>query len=211
MRIAVIGTGNVGGALGTRWARAGYEVIFGTRAPKTDEVNQWLSCGAGKTTAATVESAVAQAEVIALAIPWTAVPEVLGQNGPALAGKVLIDCTNPSTSFPAVNHSGGSGGEQVAKLAPGAYVVKAFNTTGFENMENPNYGGEVATMFYAGDHTEAKKIVHDLARDLGFDPIDAGGLKQAQTLEMLASFWGSLAYGQKLGRGIAFRLLRRNL
>ena len=211
MKIAVIGTGNVGGALGTGWGRAGHKVIFGTRNPDASEVKHLVSSPAGKTSAATVESATAQADVVALAIPWGAVAEVLGQSGPALSGKVLIDCTNPSTSFPAVDHSAGSGGEQVAKMAPGAHVVKAFNTTGFENMENPKYGVETVTMFYAGDHAVANKIVHDLARDLGFDPIDAGGLKQAQTLEMLASFWGSLAYGQKLGRGIAFRLLRRNL
>jgi 8-hydroxy-5-deazaflavin:NADPH oxidoreductase len=211
MRIAVIGTGNVGGALGTGWARAGHEVVFGTREPKVEEVSQLLSRSPGKMSGASVEVAVARAEVVALAIPWAAVPEVLGKIGPALAGKVLIDCTNPSTSFPAVDHSSGSGGEQVAKLAPGAYVVKSFNTTGYENMENPMYGAVAATMFYAGDHLVAKKIVHDLARDLGFDPIDAGGLNQAHALEVLASFWGSLAYGQKLGRGIAFRLLKKNL
>lgn len=210
MKIAVIGTGNVGGALGTGWARAGHGVLFGAREPNADEVNQLLSRSAGKASAATVEAAVARADVIALAIPWAAVTDVLRQIGPALAGKVLIDCTNPSTSFPAIDHSAGSGGEQVAKLVPGAYVVKAFNTTGFENMANPNYGTEAATMFYAGDHALAKKVAHDLARDLGFDPVDAGGLKQAHTLEVLASFWGSLAYGQKLGRGIALRLLRKN-
>jgi 8-hydroxy-5-deazaflavin:NADPH oxidoreductase len=211
MRIAVIGTGHVGGALGSGWARSGHEVVFGTREAKADDVNQLLSRSGGKASAATVENAVARADVIALAIPSAAVTEVLEQVGPALAGKVLIDCTNPSTSFPAVDDSSGSGGEQVAKLVPGAHVVKAFNTTGFENMENPRFGGEAATMFYAGDHAVAKKVAHDLARDLGFDPVDTGGLKQAHSLEVLASFWGSLAYAQKLGRGIAFRLLRKNL
>lgn len=209
MRIAVIGTGHVGGALGTGWARSGHDVIFGARDPSALEVNQLVSRCAGKASATTLESAVAGADVIALATPWAAVTEVLGQIGSGLAGKVLIDCTNPSTSFPAVDHSAGSGGEQVAKLVPGASVVKAFNTTGFENMENPKYGAEAATMFYAGDHAVAKKVVHDLARDLGFDPVDAGDLKQSHTLEVLASFWGNLAYGQKLGRGIAFRLLRK--
>lgn len=211
MRIAVIGTGNVGGALGTGWVRTGHEVIFGARDPNTDGVSQLLSRSGRKASAATVESAVAQADVVALAIPWAAVSEVLPQIAPALSGKVVIDCTNPSTSFPAVDHSSGSGGEQVAKMVSGAYVVKAFNTTGFENIENPKYGAETVTMFYAGDHAVAKKVVHDLARDLGFDPVDAGALKQAQMLEMLASLWGSLAYGQKLGRGIAFRLLQKKL
>jgi predicted dinucleotide-binding enzyme len=65
-------------------------------------------------------------------------------------------------------------------------------------------------MFYADDDANTKKVVHGLAKDLGFDPVDAGGLSQARALEMLASFWGALAYGQKMGRGIAFRLLRRD-
>lgn len=108
-----------------------------------------------------------------------------------------------------MDHSGGSGGEQVARWAPGARVVKAFNTTGFENMQNPKFGHEVATMFYAGEDREAKKIVRQLVSDLGFDPVDAGPLSQAHGLEVLASLWGGLAYGQQMGRGIAFRLLRR--
>jgi predicted dinucleotide-binding enzyme len=65
-------------------------------------------------------------------------------------------------------------------------------------------------MFYAGDDPEAKKVVNGLAKDLGFDPIDAGGLPKAHALEILASFWGNLAYAQKMGRGIAFRLMRRS-
>jgi 8-hydroxy-5-deazaflavin:NADPH oxidoreductase len=65
-------------------------------------------------------------------------------------------------------------------------------------------------MFYAGNDASAKKVVHRLAEDLGFDPVDAGGLSQAHALEILASFWGALAYGQKMGRGIAFRLMRRD-
>jgi predicted dinucleotide-binding enzyme len=89
-------------------------------------------------------------------------------------------------------------------------VVKAFNTTGFENMQNPRYGENAVTMFYAGDDPEAKKVVNGLAKDLGFDPIDAGGLPEAHALEILASFWGNLAYAQKMGRGIAFRLMRRS-
>ena len=92
---------------------------------------------------------------------------------------------------------------------PGTKVVKAFNTTGFENMQNAKYPDGAVTMFYAGDDADAKKIVHQLVKDLGFDPVDAGGLSQCYALEILASLWGTLAYGQKMGRSIAFRLMRR--
>jgi 8-hydroxy-5-deazaflavin:NADPH oxidoreductase len=78
-------------------------------------------------------------------------------------------------------------------------VVKAFNTTGYENMQNPQYGEGAVTMFYAGDDAGAKKIVDELAKDLGFDPVDAGGLQQAHALEIVASLWGTLAYAQKMG------------
>jgi len=208
MKIAVIGTGHVGGALGTGWERAGHEIIFGSRTPDSDEVKQLLKAG-GKAKSASTREAVASAEIAALAVPWMSVPEVLNDIGPAISGKVLIDCTNPGMNSPGKDRSGGSGGEQVARWAPSARVVKAFNTTGFENMQNPRFGHEAATMFYAGDDKEAKKLVGELASDLGFDPVDAGPLSQAHTLEILASFWGALAYGQQMGRGIAFRLLRR--
>jgi hypothetical protein len=184
-------------------------VIFGARNLESKSAERLISQSAGNAKTASVADAIASAEVIALAIPWASVPDALKTMAPLLTGKILIDCTNPATEFPAIDHSAGSGGEQVARLAPAAHVVKAFNTTGFENMQNPRYGEGAVTMFYAGDDMEAKKVVHGLAKDLGFDPIDAGGLAKAHALEIIASFWGNLAYGQKLGRGIAFRLMRR--
>ena len=209
MRIAVLGAGNVGGALGTGWARAGHHVTFGARDVKLAEASGLIARADGKAKVMPMPEAVAQGEIVALAVPWNAVAEVLASIRPVLAKKILIDCTNPSTGWPAVDHSGGSGGEQVAAMVPEARVVKAFNTTGFENMQNPRYGVAALTMFYAGEDSGAKKTVHNLAKDLGFDPIDAGGLKQSHALEILASFWGSLAYGQKMGREIGFKLLRR--
>lgn len=205
MKIAIIGTGHVGGALGTGWARAGHEIIFGTRDPQSPEVKQLLK-SASKTKSASPSDAAAAAEIVTLAVPWKAVSEVLKEIEPNLTGKTLIDCTNPAKEWLGMDHSGG---EQVAKLARGAKVVKSFNTTGFENMQNPKLGNDAATMFYAGDDKDAKKLVHRLASDLGFDPVDVGPLSESHALEIMASLWGALAYGQQMGRGIAFRLLRR--
>src|SRR5579864_1426676 len=208
MRIAVIGTGHVGGVLGLGWAKAGHEVTFGSRDPNDPEVKRLIK-GNKHASAAAVDEAAKGAEVVALAVPWSAVPDVVKKIEAELSGKILIDCTNPAKQWPAMDHSAGSGGEQVAKLVPGTKVVKAFNTTGFENMQTPKYPDGAATMFYAGDDADAKKTAHALAKDLGFDPVDAGGLAQSHALEILASLWGTLAYGQKMGRGIAFRLMRR--
>ncbi len=210
MRIAVIGTGRVGGALGTGWARAGHDVTFGSREPKSADGTELLARSDGKARIASVPDSVKAADVVVLAIPWDGAKDTLLPIASSLAGKVLVDCTNPVKAWPSVDHSLGSACEQVAAMVTGARVVKAFNTTGFENMEKPMYAEGPVTMFYAGNDPGAKRTVHTLAKDLGFDPVDAGGLAQAYALEVLASFWGNLAYGQKMGRGIAFRLMRRS-
>ena len=112
-----------------------------------------------------------------LAVPWIAVPDALAAAG-NLAGKVLLDCTNPlSADISSLVVAGStSGGEQVAAMAPGARVVKIFNTTGSSNMLAPRYGETPITMFYAGDDDAAKETAAALSRDVGFEPVDAGGL-----------------------------------
>jgi predicted dinucleotide-binding enzyme len=97
----------------------------------------------------------------------------------------------------------------VASWAPGAKVVKIFNTTGANNMANPDYHGVAASMFFCGDDAGAKAAAARLASDLGFDPVDAGNLDQARLLEPLALLWIRLAYVQKQGWDIAFKLMKR--
>jgi hypothetical protein len=210
MRIGIIGAGNVGGTLGRGWARKGHEVMFGVRQPKAPKTRTLLEQIGGSVKAGTVAEAAAFASAVALATPWHATRDALRSAGD-LTGKVLLDCTNPlkaDFSGLEVGHTT-SGAEQVAAWAKGAGVVKIFNSTGFENMANPQYGGEAATMFFAGDHAGAKRIAAQLARDLGFDPVDAGTLANARLLEPLAMLWIYLAVAQKQGSGIAFKLLRR--
>jgi predicted dinucleotide-binding enzyme len=207
MKIGIIGAGNVGGTLGKGWRRKGHEVMFGARNLSDVKLQDLLRESGAK--AGTIRDAAAFGEVLALTVPWQAAEEAIRSAG-RLEGKVLLDCTNPVTSWPQVDESSKlSGGEQVAQWANDARVVKIFNTTGYSNMADPRYGSEALTMFYAGDDAAAKGTAGQLARDLGFDPVDAGALGNSRFLEMLASFWGTLAYGQKLGREIGFRLLRR--
>ena len=145
-----------------------------------------------------------------IAVSWKAVPEALRAAGD-LKGKVVLDPTVPLLpDFSGLDTSvQPSGGETVAALIPGAKVVKIFNTTGNNNMANPDYHGEKATMFYCGDDAVAKQLAASLAGDLGFEPVDAGGLNQSHVLETLGLFWVSLVYKQGLGREIAFKLMRR--
>jgi NADPH-dependent F420 reductase len=210
MHIAVIGIGMVGGTLGRRWAQLGHEVVFGVREPSSQKVGQLLAESGANARAAAVGEAAASADVVVLATPWSGTRDAVRSAGD-LAGKVVLDCTNPlkpDFSGLAVGNDT-SAAEQVAAWAPGAKVVKVFNTTGFKNMENPLYGDERATMFFCGDDAGAKQVAARLAEELDFDAVDAGPLAEARSLEHLALLWIHLAYVQKMGPGIAFKLLRR--
>lgn len=198
MRIAAIGAGNVGRALGSAWTRAGHEVRYGVRKPdaaRADESGVGEAAGFG--------------QVVVLATPWAAVPDALSACGD-LSGKVLVDCTNPLLADLSGLELGTttSGGEVVAALAPGARVVKAFNTIGANIMAHPVFDGENLTLLFCGDDAEAKAVVRELAADCGFVPVDAGGLRQARLLEPMALLWISLAM-RGHGREIGFQLLKR--
>ncbi|HJX29246.1 MAG TPA: NADPH-dependent F420 reductase, partial [Thermoanaerobaculia bacterium] len=211
MKIAIIGTGSVGSALGGGFAREGHEVTFGVRdtgKPKVLSLVEETGARAGS-----VADAAAAAEVVVLAMPWTSAQEVIQAAG-GLDGKIVLDCINPLKPDLSGLDVGGEGAprsaaEQVAAWAPGARVVKIFNTTGAGNMVNPRYGGDRATMLYCGDDTEAKKVAARLAEDLGFETVDAGPLPTAYLLEHHAMLWIHLAYAAGLGRDFAFRLVRR--
>ncbi len=210
MKIAVIGTGNVGATLGARWAEAGHSVVFGTRDPKARKVAAMLQEAGPNASAATVAKAAAAGEVVVLATPWEATRSAVESAG-GLPGKIVIDCTNPIAADLSGLSVGltTSAGEQVARFAPGARVVKAFNTIGSNVMADPAFKDGAATLLICGDDAEAKKTVSALGRDLGFDVVDAGALTVSRYLEPMAMLWITLAYGRQLGRNIAFRLLRR--
>jgi NADPH-dependent F420 reductase len=209
VKIAIIGAGFVGAALAKGWSGAGHDVVFGVRDPRAAKVGEAVGGTEGRARAAGVQAAAAGADVVVLAVPWPAVADALRQAG-SLAGKVLVDATNPlNADFTglAVGHTT-SGAEEVARRAPGAKVVKAFNTIGASHMAKPEFGGVRPTMFLCGDDPAARATVRELARALGFDPVDAGPLAQARLLEPLAMLWISLAYGG-YGTDIAFKLLTK--
>ena len=208
MKIAVIGIGNVGNVLGRRWVEAGHEVFFGVRdVTKAEAIAEAKAAGAAL---ALVSDAAARAEVVVLAVPWKAAVGTVFALGD-LSGKILLDCTNPLTADLTGLEAGTttSGGEQVAAAAKGARVVKIFNTTGAGNMADPQYGGTVVTMLYAGDDIDAKTVAAQLATDLGFEPIDLGPLSAARLLEPFALVWITLAYRGGLGTNFALNVVRR--
>ena len=207
MHIAIIGMGNVGSTLGRRWRECGHQVAFGVRDPMKKKADAEKI----QATVTTIPGAAASAEAVLLAIPWTAAPEVLKAAGD-LSGKVLLDCTNPVT--PDLTHLTigftTSAGEEVARLAPGARVVKVFNTNGVGNMADPDYGTLKATMLYAGDDRDANQVAADLAEQIGMEPVYLGPLKEARLLEPLAMAWILLARHRGLGRDFALNIVRRS-
>ncbi|MFZ0334129.1 MAG: NADPH-dependent F420 reductase [Candidatus Acidiferrales bacterium] len=210
MNIAILGAGNVGGALGKGWAAKGHSIYFGVPEPKSEKISALVKSIGKNARAGTVHEAAEGAEVLVLAIPWPATRDAVLAAG-KLAGKIVVDCTNPlepDLSGVAIGHTT-SAGEQVAQWAAGARVVKAFNTTGAGNMANTHYGDKEITMCVAGDDAAAKSVVMKLAQDLGFEAVDAGPLKVARLLEPFAALWVYLAVKQGLGPNIAFKLLRR--
>ncbi|MGB6484836.1 MAG: NADPH-dependent F420 reductase [Candidatus Acidiferrales bacterium] len=210
MNIAILGAGNVGGALGKGWAAKEHSIYFGVPEPQNPKMSALLKSIGKNARAGSVHDAAQNAEVIVLATPWPATRDAVIAAG-KLAGKIVIDCTNPlepDLSGLTVGHTT-SAGEQVAQWATGARVVKAFNTTGAGNMANTHYGDKEITMCVAGDDAAAKSVVMKLAQDLGFEAVDAGPLKIARLLEPFAMLWIYLAIKQGLGPNIAFKLLRR--
>jgi predicted dinucleotide-binding enzyme len=214
MRITVIGAGNVGGTLGRRWAELGHDVTFALRKPEQGAAGvKGGDALPARARVASIADAIGGAEVVLLATPWEATADTLRSLG-GLDGVILIDATNPLGPGLALQHGpkGESGGEQVQAMVPTARVVKAFATTGYNNMANPVYDGAATAMFYAGDDAEAKRVVAELVRILGFDAIDAGPLRRSRELEHMASLWIALALGigvPAMGREMAFRVVRR--
>ena len=208
MSISIIGTGNVGMALGHALTRRGETVVFGVQNPAA-YAGELAKLGPLATVRTNAE-AIAASEVVILAIPHAAVAAVAQSVGD-WGGKILVDATNPL----APDLSGltvgttTSSAEELAKLAKGARVVKAFNTTGAENMADTSYAGGTPFMPVCGDDAGARSKVIALAASIGFDAVDCGDLTVARFLEPFAMTWIHMAIKLGMGRRFAFARLQR--
>lgn len=209
MKIGIIGAGNVGGALGTRFAQNGHSIIFSSRDPQSAKTQEVVAKAGANARAATVAEAVRDSDVVVLATPWPTTEEAVKSAGD-LSGKIVIDTTNPLAADLSglVVGTTSSAAEQVSSWAPGAKVVKAFNTVGAAVMADTAFSQGKPILFYCGDDADAKQQVATLAAELGFEPQDAGALRQARLLEPFALLWISLAFQQQMGFHFAFHLMR---
>jgi hypothetical protein len=205
MKIAIIGTGNVGGALATQWAKAGHEILLGTRDTAKFEDKHLLQNP--NTSLHTIAESAGKADVILIAAVPQASQSIAEQIAPSVAGKVVIDAMNTIRTKPeGFNNSF----EALKHFLPTAEVVKCFNTTGFENMANPIYKGEGIDMFVAGSSKRGQEVAKQLALDAGFATCwDFGGDDKAQLLEHFALSWINLAIMQGHGRDMAFKVIKR--
>lgn len=203
MNIAIIGTGNIGGALATKWALKGHTILLGVNNKNQFKGRELLNNQ--NTSVSSISEAVSKSEVVLIAIPPTAIFEVLPQLN-NVTGKIVIDATNSVRQSPepykTVYHC-------LMEKTQGD-VVKCFNSTGFENILNPTYQGNGIDMFMAGESDLAKKVVSQLAIDAGFGScMDFGKSDKVELLEKFALCWINLAIMQGQGRNIAFNLVRR--
>jgi predicted dinucleotide-binding enzyme len=209
MKIAIIGAGNVGTALGSGWTREGHEVTYGVKDPNDKSVQQ-IQARQPRTSIATNAKATGMADVVVFSTPWEATESAIRDCG-SLKDKIVIDATNPlKPDFSGLDRGfDTSGAEQVREWAKGAEVYKTMHQVGFENMDHPVFrSGAKPVMFVAGEGQSTSTVLQ-LVSELGFETIHVGRLEYARLLEPYAMLWIHVAVVRGLGRKIAFSLLRK--
>ena len=189
MRIAVIGKGNIGGSLGTKWRAAGHDVVYGARDGSGE--------GPGGAPVRGIGDALKDADVVVLAVPGQVVPDVVTEHGAALAGKTVIDAVNrigaPEYDSRAI----------IADAAPQARYVRAFNSLGWENFADPMPG---TNMFFAAD-PDARATAEELIRAVGLEPAFLGDAKATTTVDGLLPLWFALVQQNGGNRRVALRVV----
>lgn len=214
MKVGILGTGMVGQALGTGFVAHGHDVMMGSRDAGNEKLAEWVAKMGERASGGTFSAAAAFGEVVVLATLWSGTEHAIQLAEPrALAGKVVIDTTNPlvfSGDGPpslALGYTD-SAGEQVQRWLPDARVVKAFNIVGAGHMVNPSFPDGPPDMFIRGNDADAKETVTGVLQTFGWSTIDVGDIKGARLLEPLALLW--IDYGFRTGGwDHAFKLLRK--
>ncbi len=204
MQIAVIGVGNIGQTLGAAWLRAGHEVRFGVRDPAGESAQKARAELGSDARVVSIPDALAGARVVALALPGNAVDAFLAEQGPSLTGTVVIDAANRAFGDSGPMNSV----EAIRGQAKPSGIIRAFNSVGWENMANPRFGDVVSDMLYCAD-PDAQPVAEELIAAVGTRPVLVGDLDQVRLVDVLTGLWAALAYGQKRGRNLAFKVLER--
>lgn len=207
-KIAVIGTGNVGSALGPEFAALGHTIVYGSRTPNEKDVQDLVAKTGHGATAMTQPEAVKGADMVLLAVPGNLAVDITKSLGD-LSGKIIIDPTNRYTrntpdGYFTHDVPGGSNAELIQQAAPGAKVVKAFNTLNWTKMVDPQSSGGPVSILIVGDDADARAAVAELVKGMGLEPVDLGPLRFANTLEEMLVIWANAR-----GRGAAYNYYLR--
>jgi 8-hydroxy-5-deazaflavin:NADPH oxidoreductase len=206
-KIAVIGTGNVGSALGPEFAALGHTIVYGSRTPNEKDVQDLVAKTGRGATATTQPEAVKGADIVVLAVPGNLAVQITQSLGD-LSGKIILDPTNVvnRTADGYANHGvpGGSNAELIQAAAPNAKVVKAFNTLNWTKMVDPQSSGGPVSIPIVGDDAAARATVAELVKGMGLEPVDLGPLRFANTLEEMLVIWANAR-----GHGAAYNYYLR--
>lgn len=188
-RIAIIGTGNVGAALGPEFAALGHDIVYGSRDPSRDEVKALVERTGGNASATTQQEAIIGADIVLLAVPGGLAESITMGLGD-LSGKIIIDPTN-NYSREGIPHLAGetSNGEVIQAAAPNAHVIKAFNTLNWRQMVDPESSGGPVSIPLAGNDAGAKAKVAEIVAGMGLEPIDVGPIQNARHVEGMLVLW----------------------
>jgi predicted dinucleotide-binding enzyme len=188
-RIAIIGTGDVGSALGIEFAALGHDIVYGSRDPSRNEVKTLVERTGGTAAATTQAKSVVDADIVVLAVPGRLAVSIVEGLGD-LSGKVIIDPTNHyiRDGVPRLA-TATSNGESIQAAAPDAHVVKAFNTLSWRQMVDPDSSGGPVSIPLAGDSAEAKAKVAELVAGMGLEPVDVGPIQNARHVEGMLVLW----------------------
>lgn len=198
MKIGIIGSGDVGKALGRGVAALGHSVMIGSRSPESDDLKLWRDAIGKHALTGSISDAAKYGDVIIVAVNWSGIEDVMRAARPSSAGKIVIDVTNPlefdgTTPRLAVGHDI-SGGEIVQQLLPDSNVVKTLNFVSYKNMCQPRYFEGTPNMLYCGNNPSAKESVKKLLDSLGWkESSDLGDITQSRILEPLSLLW--ITYG----------------
>ncbi len=214
MKVGILGSGEVGQALGDGFVSRGHEVKLGAREATNEKTTKWAAKHGVKGSAGTFRDAAAFGEMLVVATLWTGTESALRLAGIGnFKGKVVLDVTNPLLFEPnqpprlALGHTD-SGGEQIQRWLPGARVVKVFNIVGNKHMVDPKFPGGPPTMFLCGNDPSARAAAADVCKAFGWETVDLGGMEGARLLEPLCILW--VQYGAATGTwNHAFKLLRK--
>ncbi len=201
MKISVIGGGNIGGTLGSKWAAEGHEVVFGVRDPGSAKVGSLLAKAGHGAAADSAASAIVGADVVLFAIPGGAMAATVSGLGAGLDGKILIDATN---------NVGGSPMHQLqllAQAAPKSPLFRAFSNLGWENFAEPVIDDQQVDLFYCGLQGDGQAVVAQLIAEIGLRPVYLGGIEQADLVDALTRLWFVLALQQGRGRHLALKMI----